>query len=74
MDLSESPKAEKKRSVNYFVSHLFEKIEEIYFEDKETALFHLLSQANFDFLAFFNQIPNERLQAAYLKFQEKFTF
>lgn len=73
MDLNERPKSEKKKSVNYFVSHLFEKIEEVFFEDSETALFHLLSQANFDFLAFFNQIPNESLQAKYHKFQEKFT-
>lgn len=71
-DLNETPKAEKKRSVNYFVSHLFEKIDEVFFEDKETSLFHLLSQANFDFLAFFDQIPSESLQAKYLKFQDKF--
>ncbi|CDR34130.1 hypothetical protein [Criblamydia sequanensis] len=73
MDLHEYPKAEKKRSVNYFVSHLFEKIEEVFFEESETSLFHLLSQANFDFLAFFTQTPNESLQAKYLKFKEKLT-
>lgn len=69
LDLKNFPDESKRESVNYFVSNLFKKIDQVnLIENKERSLFHFLLLTNFDFNGFVKQTNNGPLALKYIDY------